>query len=68
MRFVDITLTQPQLDGIAAQIGGAPDAYEAVKGLQLVTIAAFKGADIWETIGINPDNAIFSVGLKLVQL
>jgi len=67
MRFVDITLTQPQLDGITAAIGGAPDTVEAVKGLQLVYITAYKGSEVWETIGINPDNAIFSCGMKLVQ-
>ena len=67
MTFVDITLTQQQLAGIAAAIGGAADSYVAVKGLQLVCITALKGTEVWETIGINPDNAIFSCGLKLVQ-
>ena len=64
MRFVTISLTVPQIDGVAAQIGGVPDTYKAVKGLQLVEVTAWRGADTFQSVGINPDNAIFDVGMK----
>ena len=68
MRFVDISLTASQLAGVASQIGGEPDIYRAVKGLQLVEVTAWRGSATFQTVGINPDNAIFDVGMKEVQL
>jgi len=63
MRFVDISLTASQLAGVASQIGGEPDSYRAVKGLQLVEVTAWRGSATYQTVGINPDNAIFDNGM-----
>ena len=63
MRFVDISLTETQLAGVADQIGGEPDSYRAVKGLQLVEVTAWRGSATYQTVGINPDNAIFDNGM-----
>ena len=67
MRFVDISLTQSQLDALSVQIGGEPDSYEAVKGLQLTYVTAYRGGQTWQTLGLNPDNAISDVGMTEVQ-
>lgn len=64
MRFVDIELTQSQLDSIAAKIGGVPDSYKAVRGLQLVSLTVYKDSGIWDTVGINVDKAIDDIGLQ----
>lgn len=64
----DIDLTPEQVTGIADQIGGNPDVHKAVRGIQLVEVTAWRGADTFQSVGINPDNAIFSVGMKQVQL
>lgn len=62
----DIDLTQAQIDGIAAQIGGDPDATLATRGMQLVEVTAWLDANTFQAVGLTPDNAIFDIGLAQI--
>ena len=62
----EIDLTQPQVDSIADQIGGAPDATLAMRGMQLVEVTAWRLANTYQAVGLTPDNAIFDIGLAQI--
>lgn len=62
----EIDLTQPQIDGIASQIGGEPESTLAMRGMQLVEVTAWRAANTYQAVGLTPDNAIFDIGLAQI--